>query len=169
MRKIKTMQNNFHLHKIAWDKESAANFWNYSSKLSSFEDSYFSRIFGREIIAYANRYLSSNAYVLDYGCGPGYLIFRLLEGGFVSQGVDYSSEAIEIVNQKFADNALFKKAIKAEGLPLPIAENNFDAVFLVETLEHLLPVDLAATLKEIYRVLKPNGHIIITVPNEEKL
>ncbi|HRF97201.1 MAG TPA: methyltransferase domain-containing protein, partial [Aggregatilineales bacterium] len=48
---------------------------------------------------------------------------------------------------------------------LPYPDNTFDAVILSEVLEHL--DDDVAGLKEAYRVLKPGGVVVITVPNAD--
>jgi predicted SAM-dependent methyltransferase len=42
-------------------------------------------------------------------------------------------------------------------------------VFLIETIEHLTDNYLHGTLKEIHRILKPGGTIVITTPNDEDL
>lgn len=48
------------------------------------------------------------------------------------------------------------------GEPLPVAENKFDMVVSVNTLEHVYELDEA--LQEIMRVLKPGGRIVLAVP-----
>jgi len=48
---------------------------------------------------------------------------------------------------------------------LPYPDNTFDAVILSEILEHI--DDDVAGLREVYRVLKPNGVVAITVPNAD--
>jgi len=45
----------------------------------------------------------------------------------------------------------------------------FDAVFMIEVLEHLLPEDIDKGLSEVWRVLKPKGYLVITVPYKEDL
>jgi SAM-dependent methyltransferase len=45
---------------------------------------------------------------------------------------------------------------------LPLEDNSFDLVFLLDTVEHC--EDDAAVLRECYRVCAPGGHLVITVP-----
>lgn len=49
------------------------------------------------------------------------------------------------------------------GLPLPLRDAAFDAVFAGEIIEHLVDTDLF--LSEIARVLRPGGVAIVTAPN----
>ncbi len=52
---------------------------------------------------------------------------------------------------------------------LPWKDNYFDFVMLSEVLEHLIPSDAPAVLKEIKRVLKKGGYLVITTPNVASL
>lgn len=52
--------------------------------------------------------------------------------------------------------------------PFPFENEEFDVVLFCEIIEHLL-INPAAVLKEIKRVLKPNGTLILTTPNVSRL
>jgi ubiquinone/menaquinone biosynthesis C-methylase UbiE len=57
-----------------------------------------------------------------------------------------------------------------ETLPMSFfKDGSFKYVFLLETIEHLLPEQLSVTLKEIHRLLAPGGFVVITTQNEENL
>ena len=56
----------------------------------------------------------------------------------------------------------FSLATQADALALPFSDHAFDAVFIFDVLEHIDDDDLA--LKEIQRVLTPEGRLLITVP-----
>lgn len=49
--------------------------------------------------------------------------------------------------------------------PLPISSNEFDAVICQYVLEHLSYRNVVAFLKEVFRVLKPSGRALFTIPN----
>ena len=50
--------------------------------------------------------------------------------------------------------------------PYPFEDNSADKVFIIHTLEHLeYPLKV---LQEVYRILKPNGEVIIVIPNPLK-
>lgn len=52
---------------------------------------------------------------------------------------------------------------------IPFQDNSFDVVIMSEVVEHLEDAVIAETLREISRVLKPNGRYLGTVPADEKL
>jgi len=52
---------------------------------------------------------------------------------------------------------------------MPLNDNEADTLFLMEVLEHLDPSFSNQVFSELRRVIKPNGILVITVPNEENL
>ncbi len=58
--------------------------------------------------------------------------------------------------------------INVESQKLPYADESFDYVLFCEVIEHLL-MDPAATLREVWRILKPGGRLILTTPNVARL
>src|SRR5882724_1077787 len=95
--------------------------------------------------------------ILDFGCGPGSIMKLLNKFGEVS-GVDIEPQAITYCQSKKIKNV---KLIHAEK-QLPFDKNTFDIVTCMDVLEHI--ADESKTLKDLYRVLKKNGLLIITVP-----
>jgi SAM-dependent methyltransferase len=95
--------------------------------------------------------------LLDIGAGPGHLI-GLLEKkfGFTSTAVDYTDTLMKRPGQKVDIVDLNK-----EGLPYP--DDSFDVVTLTEVIEHL--EHDRAVLREIHRVTKPGGLVVVTTPN----
>lgn len=99
--------------------------------------------------------------VLDIGCGDGFFLRQLrdkIEGASLLAGIDRDPESVA-------------SAI-AEGLEcsvsrledhLPYQDGTWDLVFAGEIIEHIADPDLL--LSEIWRVLKPGGHLLLTTPN----
>ncbi len=96
--------------------------------------------------------------VLDYGCGPGSYIIPLAK--LVGEsGKVYAFDIHPLAIQKVQDIASKKQLANVEtilsdcktGLP----DNTLDAVLLYDAFHHLSAPDLV--LKELYRVLKPDG------------
>lgn len=94
---------------------------------------------------------------LEIGCAHGGFLDRLRKEGWQVQGVEFSAEAA----QRAAARGLEVHVGTLESAELP--GEQFDAVFLWMVLEHLH--DPAATLREIRRVLKPDGWLVFSVPN----
>jgi SAM-dependent methyltransferase len=90
--------------------------------------------------------------VLDIGCADGWASKVLSECEYV--GLDYPNTASALYGtspQVFADGAF-----------LPFLSSSFETVLLLEVLEHVRNPE--KVLKEISRVLKPSGKLLISVP-----
>lgn len=97
--------------------------------------------------------------ILDLGCGDGRLSKELVNLGHEVHGIDSSKAGLEIATQ----NGI--KPIEADlEQRLPIENDSFDLVLLLDVLEHLH--SQKEILTEIKRILKPEGHLIITYPNQ---
>ena len=96
--------------------------------------------------------------ILDIGCGAGLMLRRLLKYGEV-YGVDFSAEAV-----KFSSRILTNGSVKQGALPdgIPFSDGEFDLITMLDVLEHV--DDDAASVKTLYRLLKPRGLAIVTVP-----
>lgn len=104
--------------------------------------------------------------VLDIGCGDGRLLemianqrWRKIEDIY---GIDYSSEAIKQAQRRISGANLLQSDIHRLNFP----DNYFSAIIASETLEHAN--DPSVVLQEGYRVLRPGGLFIITIPNGDK-
>lgn len=95
--------------------------------------------------------------VLDFGCGSGILVDELAKQGYDAHGLDISEEAI-----KFGVLQGIKNLGVIDSHKINFPDNTFDAVFMLDVLEHL--EDEKWALDEIRRVLKPRGVAIIMVP-----
>lgn len=167
------MEKDIQVHNIEWTPEKVSRLWGYYATNPSYREQYFSFHSGKFILNYINRYmkLDKMCSILDYGCGPGFLLAHLLKIVKAGRcfGLDFSKKAIEQINQKFKGHPVFAEAVWVDSLPSPFGDNSMDCVFLVELVEHLGDEQLLKTMKEIYRVLKPEGYVVLTTPNEENL
>ncbi len=93
--------------------------------------------------------------ILDVGCFPYHLGAALEKAGHDVWGISSTHEPIK--NKHVA-------ILNIETDPFPYKDNFFDLVLCSEVLEHL-PHSPMPALKEMYRVAKPGGHVLITTPN----
>jgi 2-polyprenyl-3-methyl-5-hydroxy-6-metoxy-1,4-benzoquinol methylase len=56
-----------------------------------------------------------------------------------------------------------------QSIPTTLPADTFSTVFFIETIEHLLDDDLRATIPELFRIVRPGGHVVVTTPNDENL
>ena len=99
--------------------------------------------------------------VLDIGCGPGIVTEWLLQQDCEVHGVDVAPQMIEICEGRFgSDPKAHFKVAPVESLPYE--DNFFDSVIAMGLMEYL--EDDSDALREIGRVLKPGGSLIVTYP-----
>ncbi len=100
--------------------------------------------------------------ILDLGCGTGYYLFLLsnLPVELKLFGIDNDKKALDE-----AKTSLNKKInfILSDSHKLPFENNSFDKVIASEVLEHV--DDDQRVIKEVYRILKPDGVFVISTPS----
>lgn len=107
-----------------------------------------------------DRYLGKapkNTKLLDFGCGSGIFVEELEKAGFDAYGVDISDEAV-----RFGALQGIKNLSVIDSHKINFPDNTFDVVLSMDVLEHLEDEEWA--LKEIQRILKPNGIFVVMVP-----
>jgi len=158
----------YNVHEVKWTEEKVAKFWDYCAGIDGLE--YFSQEVGNEVIDIVVGQVPVTGEILDYGCGSGYLIRYLLDrkAGTVS-GCDFSGASVEAVAKKFQAYSNFGEATLISRIPTGMPSGKYDMVFCLETVEHLLDSFLDPTLKELNRLLKVGGYVVVTTRNEENL
>lgn len=105
---------------------------------------------------------SEETKLLDVGCGNGRLYDFLKAESIDYIGTDNNKSLLKIAKQKYP-NANFKYA---DAVRLPFPAKSFDNVWCIAVLHHLPTKTLRLkACKEIARVLKPKGKLMITVWN----
>jgi len=107
----------------------------------------------------------SSLNILDVGCATGRLLSSLASAGVQNlAGTDIAPKIIELAEKNLKEKGINAdlRISDAENV-LPWEINTFDAVTMTGVLHHFLKPLLA--LKEIYRVLKKNGKLIIIEPS----
>ena len=95
--------------------------------------------------------------VLDVGCGSGKLVAQMQAMGWEAEGVEVDPKAVEGAQRRGIPVRLGQLAEQK------YPDNHFDAVHMSHVIEHVHePVEL---LKEVRRILKPEGRLVILTPN----
>jgi ubiquinone/menaquinone biosynthesis C-methylase UbiE len=103
--------------------------------------------------------------ILDVGCGNGWIAKEFLPKGKTVASLDISVTNPSIVKKLYSYPKHF--AIAADSFHLPFNDNSFDCVIASEIIEHV--VDPDGFIKELFRVVKKGGSLIITTPYKEKI
>lgn len=99
--------------------------------------------------------------ILDLGCAEGPYSY-LFTGENESYGLDNCPKRMLLGEDNAIDKG-YKALIIGEGLSLPLTDSLFDIVICTEVVEHV--VEVRQLIKEINRVLKEGGKLILSTPN----
>jgi SAM-dependent methyltransferase len=113
--------------------------------------------------------LSAGDRVLDVGCGRGEIVFQAAARGAQALGLDFSEAALAIAgatrDRHDPDIQARTQFVSGNAEAMPFESATFDKVFLLDVVEHLSKTELLAVLKEIRRVLRESGLLVIHTPN----
>jgi ubiquinone/menaquinone biosynthesis C-methylase UbiE len=103
--------------------------------------------------------------ILDLGCGTGRHLIFFAKRNFEMYGFDSSPKAISMAREWLEEENL-RAELKVHRMEekFPYEDNFFGGIISIQVIHHNLVEDIKNTLKEIERVLKPNGIIYITFP-----
>lgn len=96
---------------------------------------------------------------LEVGCGLGYFSNKASIIGAKVTGIDIGPELVKINKKKTPGG----KFVVASASKLPFKSNSFDIVLSTEVIEHV--ENQKRAMKEMLRVLRPGGLLVITTPN----
>lgn len=98
--------------------------------------------------------------VLDLGCGDGAHYPYLKKNANYIFGIDIDRPSLQKLKVKYPDF----QVLRADAYNLPVNDLSVDCIINIYNLEHLVFLDFA--LEEMCRVLKPDGDVFVSVPNE---
>lgn len=102
--------------------------------------------------------------ILEIGCGRGGFSNYLARHSDVPAQImacDYSVAALDIAQRNYGSDKICWK--QEDIMAVSFEDNSFDTAISCETIEHVTNPKRA--IKELYRVLKPGGRLLLTCPN----
>jgi SAM-dependent methyltransferase len=116
----------------------------------------------REIRAKRIKKYVKSGKILDIGCGRGIFLNEMRKKGYETYGTEISEIGAKYVKEVLKLNVFIGPI---EEIKFP--DNSFDIITIYHVLEHL--PNPSRTLKEIQRILKPGGLLVVSVPNIQSL
>jgi 2-polyprenyl-3-methyl-5-hydroxy-6-metoxy-1,4-benzoquinol methylase len=109
--------------------------------------------------------LSTGAPVLEIGCGPGIIATAMARKGLTVSAIDSLQEMVDRTNAMAHGAGVGSRVFAQAGHigHVPFADATFELVVLIGVTEWL--VSMTQPLREISRVLKPGGHLIVSADN----
>ncbi|BDA59841.1 class I SAM-dependent methyltransferase [Shewanella xiamenensis] len=121
------------------------------------------RIASGDILGYhyqiALKYLKKNMRVLDIACADGYGVRMMSSSLSLVHGADLDAESVNFARQNSSQQNV--EFFVEDITNMSFDDNSYDGVTCFETLEHV-PED--ACLKELLRIIKPGGMLILSTP-----
>jgi len=113
--------------------------------------------------------ISGKSTILDAACGRGELVVHSARKGARVVGVDFSGDALRLTRRlvSFLPSNKRKrvKLIQSDITTLPVGDSTFDAAYFLDIIEHLTQADGQVAIREMYRVLKRNGTLVVHTDN----
>ena len=105
--------------------------------------------------------------VLEIGCGRGELVRRLvgaMRGPRHLVAADFAQSAVQSGRRRTHETHGHRVSWAVGSIQdIPVADATFDTVISCETIEHV--VEPMKAMKELHRVLRPGGRLLLTTPN----
>jgi ubiquinone/menaquinone biosynthesis C-methylase UbiE len=101
--------------------------------------------------------------ILDLGCGTGEIAAAIGQMGYQVTACDIAEEMIDIARSSHGARDVKWVCLKPDCEVLPFEDCSFDGIVASSVFEYL--VDVQSVAAELSRVLRPEGILLLTVPN----
>lgn len=137
-----------------WEAETYDDKWSisYDERCIDYARGRFDAVAADEPLPYG--------YALELGCGTGFFLLNLMQGGIATKGsvTDLSPGMVKVALRNAANLGLDVDGRVADAETIPYDDNTFDLVVGHAVLHHI--PDVEKSLREVLRVLKPGGRFI---------
>ena len=109
--------------------------------------------------------LPGMAHLLEIGCGAGFATAALAVRGYRVDALDSVPTMLKLAGKRLAETGTAERVrlVRGDVRHLPMADNSFDLVFALGVLPWL--DDTLAAVREMVRVTRPGGYVLLTVDN----
>jgi len=109
------------------------------------------------------RFIPKDSKILEVGCGTSRLLIRLVNKGYILEGIDASPDMLKEAKNKFKPPI---KLILGESANLPYENSYYDFVFSIRVLNQTESEEYALnSVSEMIRITKLNGYILLEFVN----
>ena len=115
----------------------------------------------RRKVSLLNKLAPRRGKLLDYGCGTGHFLAAAQSAGWRVAGLEPNARAREEATKRLGGTPISQESL------VSFEQGSFDAVTLWHVLEHVH--SLNETLAQLISLLKPDGVLLVAVPNVESL
>ncbi|QVK19378.1 class I SAM-dependent methyltransferase [Mycoplasmatota bacterium] len=135
-----------------------------------FYDSLMEDVPYEKYIHLVKEYAKKDQIILDVGCGTGSVLTRLIEEGFLVDGLDLSDEMLLVTQQKLSDKKLHTNLYQDDMRNIMV-ENAYDIIIsFLDSINYLTTYeDILQTFTRIYKAIKNEGYFIFDVHSLNKV
>ena len=105
----------------------------------------------------------------EEGVAGDELLFTLAQRARSAYGIDISSNVLSSASRAAARAGVAPRLVQGDLRHLPFEDATIDAVVSTSTLDHLPDRDRLLAVREIHRVLRPNGALVLTCDNADNV
>ena len=154
--------------RLEWTPDRIRAFWDWYCEHPALQSEYCSNSLGDSMLDQMGKRIRMSGTFVDLGAGPGFVTERLLARGINTYAFDSSPRSVESLRARFGSHP-FLLGASVSNRRIPLDDGTADVVLLIETIEHLEEGDGRLLLEEVRRVLRPDGHVIMTTPHREDM
>jgi len=108
--------------------------------------------------------------VLDLGCGTGRHVIHMAAKGLRVSGSDNAPTALKLTGHWLKEQGLTADLVLSDmRQPMPFKDNSFDALLSAQVIHHALLATVLDTAREIERVVRRDGLILVSVPTRKAI
>ena len=113
----------------------------------------------RDLERVVRQHVGDNGTVLDVGCGVGDNLKSVYRENVKFKGLEYSANSLARAKRVLPSDV---EVIQGSAVDMPFQSNSSDLMMCIEVLEHI--PDQYQALRDMHRVLKPDGVLVLSVP-----